>query len=258
MIARVWDGETKAEQGDEYTEYLRGTGVAQCLATEGNRGVYVLRRAAGQRARFRFVSLWDSMDAIRRCAGSEPEKARYSPEDERFLLVLSPEVEHYEVAIASERQPSAEAASLAEELRTLWHGDAWHGPALVELLAGVTAEQAARRGITGGHSIWELVLHIGAWSDAFRRRLEGESVDEPEQGDFPAPGAASEQAWAAAKAQFESTQEALAERVERLTAPELEETTPGRPFSKRFLVRMAIRHVVYHSGQIGLLKKGAS
>jgi hypothetical protein len=30
---------------------------------------------------------------------------------------------------------------------------------------------------------------------------------------------------------------------------------PGRPFDARFQVRAAIRHTVYHSGQIALLRK---
>ena len=44
------------------------------------------------------LTLWDSMDAIRRFAGDEPERARYYPEDSEYLLELEPFVEHYEVA----------------------------------------------------------------------------------------------------------------------------------------------------------------
>ncbi len=254
MIARIWDGATRAEQGQEYTEYLRRTGVAACASTEGNRGVYVLRRADTGQARFRFVSLWDSMESVRRFAGSEPERARYYPEDERFLLALEPFVEHYEVAIA--QQPHGEPAELADELKRLWHGDAWHAPALAELLADVTADRAATRVLPGAHTLWELLLHLTAWSDVFRRRIDGEAVEEPEAGDFPAAPQASAQAWAEARVQAERVHEGLTTSVSRLSSAALDAMTPGRPFSVRFLVRMAIRHVVYHSGQIGLLKKG--
>ncbi|HET7292909.1 MAG TPA: DinB family protein [Vicinamibacteria bacterium] len=254
MIARVWDGATEAGRGDEYTEYLRRTGVADCASTEGNRGVYVLRSVADGQARFRFVSLWDSMDSVRRFAGAEPEKARYYPEDERFLRTLTPQVEHYEVAIAA--QPQGEAAVLADELRRLWHGDAWHGPALAQLLGDVSADAASARVVSGAHTIWELVLHVGAWTDVFRRRLDGEAVEEPEEGDFPEAPAPSAEAWAEARARCERIHEGMAERVARLSGAELDAGTPGRPYSVRSLVRMAIRHVVYHSGQIGLLKRG--
>jgi heme-degrading monooxygenase HmoA len=61
--------------------------------------VYALRRVDGDRAHFLLISLWDSMDAIRKFAGPEPEKAVYYPEDKDFLLEFEPNVTHYEVLV---------------------------------------------------------------------------------------------------------------------------------------------------------------
>jgi heme-degrading monooxygenase HmoA len=97
LIARVWHGATEAGRGDEYAAYLERTGVRDCRATPGNRGVYVLRRLQNDRAEFTFISLWESVDAIRRFAGDDYEKAHYYPEDRDFLLELEPFVEHYDV-----------------------------------------------------------------------------------------------------------------------------------------------------------------
>lgn len=80
--------------------YLEATGVREYRSTPGNRGVLVLRRAVGPRAEFLFLSLWDSMEAIRGFAGPSPEGAVYYPRDQEFLLELTPEVEHFEVALA--------------------------------------------------------------------------------------------------------------------------------------------------------------
>jgi len=44
MIARIWHGVTGAAKSEEYLDYLRETGVPDYRATEGARGVYVLRR----------------------------------------------------------------------------------------------------------------------------------------------------------------------------------------------------------------------
>jgi heme-degrading monooxygenase HmoA len=99
MIARVWKGTTRAERAEEYLEYLKRTGVADCRRTPGNRGVSILRRIVDGRAEFLFTSRWESWDAIRRFAGPEPEKAVYYPEDRDFLLSLAPNVEHYEVPL---------------------------------------------------------------------------------------------------------------------------------------------------------------
>lgn len=101
MIARTWHGVTPAAKAEDYGDYLNRTGVVHCRETEGNRGVYVIRRIEGDKAHFLFISLWDSMDAIKRFAGSDTDRARYYPKDIEFLLELEPTVTHYEVAAAT-------------------------------------------------------------------------------------------------------------------------------------------------------------
>ena len=97
LIARLWRGVTAAARADDYAAYLGRTGVRDCRATAGNRGVLVLRRALGDRVEFTFISLWESVDAIRRFAGDDYEKARYYDEDRDFLVELEPFVEHHDV-----------------------------------------------------------------------------------------------------------------------------------------------------------------
>jgi heme-degrading monooxygenase HmoA len=99
MIARTWHGVTPAEKADAYMDFLNRTGVADYKATEGNQGVYVLRRIEGDKAHFLLVTLWDSKEAIARFAGDDIEKAYYYPEDKDFLLEFEPTVQHYEVLV---------------------------------------------------------------------------------------------------------------------------------------------------------------
>jgi len=100
MIARIWHGilKTKSE-ADEYADYVMQTGVKGVQATEGNRGVYVLKHVDEERTEFLFISLWESFDAIRRFAGEDVEKAVYYPKDKEFLLELEPKVKHFEVLV---------------------------------------------------------------------------------------------------------------------------------------------------------------
>lgn len=97
MIARTWHGAVRLADGDRYYRYIAETGLPGYRETPGNLGVYVLRRTEGDVAHFLLVTLWESWDAIRSFAGSDPERAKYYPEDERFLLELEPNVTHYEV-----------------------------------------------------------------------------------------------------------------------------------------------------------------
>lgn len=98
MIARVWRGVTLASRAEEYLEHLRETGLRDFAQTPGNRGVQVIRRVQGEHCEFQIISLWDSMDAVRRFAGKEAERSRYWDADEEFLLEMEPLVRHYEVA----------------------------------------------------------------------------------------------------------------------------------------------------------------
>jgi heme-degrading monooxygenase HmoA len=99
MIARTWHGVTNTSKANEYVDYLKKTGVPEYQETKGNLGVYILRRIDGDQAHFLLLTLWESEDAIRSFAGPEMEKAKYYPEDEKFLLELEPTVAHYEVLL---------------------------------------------------------------------------------------------------------------------------------------------------------------
>lgn len=100
MIARQWIGETLESNAEEYFKYLEKTGVNHCKGIKGNEGVWLLRRIYDGKAKFVFVSLWDSLESIKTFAGAEYEKAVYYPEDTKFLLNLDPYVTHYEVLVA--------------------------------------------------------------------------------------------------------------------------------------------------------------
>ena len=75
-------------EGERFKEYRE---------TPGNRGITVLRRTEGDRAHFLLISFWDSLEAIRRFAGPNLDRAVYYPKDKEFLLELEPTVSHYEV-----------------------------------------------------------------------------------------------------------------------------------------------------------------
>jgi heme-degrading monooxygenase HmoA len=100
MIARTWHGVVPAAQAQAYHQYLQETGLVDLTGTEGNRGVYILRRVEGEQAHFLLISLWESLDAIAAFAGEDIEQARYYPRDADFLLELEPRVTHYEVLTA--------------------------------------------------------------------------------------------------------------------------------------------------------------
>ena len=100
MIARIWKGAVRREDGDAYARYMEETGLAGYVATPGNRGAWMLRRDIGERTEFVMFTLWESIDAVKAFAGEDYEKAVYYPEDDRFLVERDLTTSHYEVATA--------------------------------------------------------------------------------------------------------------------------------------------------------------
>lgn len=148
-----------------------------------------------------------------------------------------------------------EIKRIADQLKLAYEGEAWHGPSLRELLNGVTAETAAKKPLAQAHSIWEIVLHIAAWENAVRRRLEGESLELSQEEDWPPVNDTSEAAWKNALAALESGHKQLRETIQRLDDSQLEGLAAGQKYSVYFLLHGVIQHDLYHAGQIALLKK---
>jgi heme-degrading monooxygenase HmoA len=100
VIARTWRGWTSADDAERYAQYVDETGVQGLAGTDGNRGVYILRRIEGDRAEFVVLSLWDSLEAIKAFAGEDIEKAVFYPQDDDFLVEREWTCVHYEVPVA--------------------------------------------------------------------------------------------------------------------------------------------------------------
>ncbi len=101
-ILRRWSAHIRTADEAEYVAYIRQTGGDDYLATPGNLGWQMLMRALGDgRSQVTTLSWWVSMDAIRAFSGEDVERARYYPEDDRFLLDRPDTVEHHRVLAGS-------------------------------------------------------------------------------------------------------------------------------------------------------------
>ncbi len=97
MVMREWRGRVPAEKAAEYLEFLKTSGFRDYAATPGNLAVYGFQRTQDAVTEIVLVTLWDSVEAIKRFAGEDYERAHYYPEDKDFLLEFEPFVRHYEV-----------------------------------------------------------------------------------------------------------------------------------------------------------------
>ncbi len=151
-----------------------------------------------------------------------------------------------------------EPQHLADTIRRAYEGEAWHGPSLSEILEGVDAVMASKK-LGDAHTIWELTLHITAWLDIVRRRVEGEVLGDHnltwEDNWPPAPGEVTEARWDDAKAGVRDASERLMHTVAAFPHKRLEETVAGKDYTYSVMLHGAAQHALYHGGQIALLKR---
>lgn len=96
-IMRLWHGEVAIEKADDYQKFMVEKAAPDYGSVEGLIKLYFQRKDEEKKAHFLLVTLWDSIDSVKKFAGENPEIAKYYPEDENFLLEKEKHVSMYEV-----------------------------------------------------------------------------------------------------------------------------------------------------------------
>ncbi len=149
----------------------------------------------------------------------------------------------------------SEISRILDQLEREFEGNAWHGDNVLDILKGITAEQAARKPLPNAHSIWELVLHMTTWKRVVTERVQGTVRDIPDEEDWRQVKDVSEAAWHQAIDNLRDAHKALQDAVAKLDDARLNDK-PG-PNSNTYFVQIhgVIQHDLYHAGQMAILKK---
>ena len=98
IILRSWSGRIRTEDELESVRYLEQTVVKDFESTPGRLGYQLaVRTLRDGVSEITALSWWRDMDAVRAFAGPRPELSRYYPNDNRYLLGRSEQVEHHRV-----------------------------------------------------------------------------------------------------------------------------------------------------------------
>ncbi|HYN06428.1 MAG TPA: DinB family protein [Vicinamibacterales bacterium] len=160
---------------------------------------------------------------------------------------------------------AGEMRRIADQLDRAVNGPAWHGQSILELLRGVTARDATARPIPDAHSIWELVAHTAAWLEIARLRLEGtaprritQSMNWPPVNAKRASKGSASQAWKTDVNRLRRAARDLHAAIGAQDDGRLDEELPGvdDTWSAYITLHGVLQHVLYHAGQIAILKKG--
>jgi heme-degrading monooxygenase HmoA len=97
MISRQWRGLAKRAHADRYVEHLRRETFPTLAKIPGFITATLLKRGVEQGIEFLIVTHWQSLEAIEKFAGRDPEVAVVPESVQEMMLDYDRTVRHYEV-----------------------------------------------------------------------------------------------------------------------------------------------------------------
>jgi heme-degrading monooxygenase HmoA len=102
MIARYWTAKTSHAQAPVYTDHLKSHVLATLRKVDGYLGARLLERETDEGVEIVVITFWRSLDAVRKFAGEDIEKAVVSDEITPVLLYYDQRVRHYDVVVGDD------------------------------------------------------------------------------------------------------------------------------------------------------------
>lgn len=99
MIARIWRATATADGADAYRQHFAQSVLPALQRLDGHRGAYLLRRNRDGQVELQVMTLWESLDAVRRFAEPDVEAAVVEPEARAVLADFDRTVAHHSVVI---------------------------------------------------------------------------------------------------------------------------------------------------------------
>ncbi|HRP07594.1 MAG TPA: DinB family protein [Gemmatimonadales bacterium] len=153
-------------------------------------------------------------------------------------------------------------SALIKQLKATQAGDPWYGRSRTGFLDDLSAKDAAAHPVEDGHSIWEVVLHMTAWTREVIHRLQGNHPGEPEDGDWPAVGRVTAERWRDAREALADAHGELIRLLERLpeerwNSPVGKQREPalGTGVTVGGMIIGLAQHDAYHIGQLAVLRQ---
>jgi uncharacterized damage-inducible protein DinB len=161
-------------------------------------------------------------------------------------------------------RPKSDFDQLRVDLQQVYDGDPWHGSSITTVLKGINAVAAAHRPIPRAHTIWEIVMHMTAWTREVASRVRGADAKSPPE-DWPPPRfGGGEAAWQSAKDDLAAAQKELERAVDAIKPDDLlrwsgyeRDPALGTGWPLGTVIRGLMQHHTYHEGQIALLKRAS-
>jgi heme-degrading monooxygenase HmoA len=97
VIARQWRGLARSERAQDYVRHLRTETFPALRGIPGFLDASILSRTLGTGVEFQIVTRWESIDAIGKFAGADPEVSVVPPKVVEMMIEYDPRAKHFEV-----------------------------------------------------------------------------------------------------------------------------------------------------------------
>lgn len=143
-----------------------------------------------------------------------------------------------------------------ELLNSAFHGGAWHGPSVLELIKGITAKEAAFK-VGNVHTIAELIYHITSWRIFVYKRLQGDDTYniEDDKKNWGNLDKIDQFELETLMMEMTLSHDELIKELESKSDDFLDSTVPGSEYTYYTLIHGIIHHDLYHAGQIAIIRK---
>ncbi len=248
MITRIWHGKTKKEDADIYRQYVSDTGINEYLETDGNLDAQIWQKDENDITHIWTITRWKDLDSIKKFAGKDFQRAKYYPEDKKYLLELEPHVDHYNSFIYSDYK----IKSLIKKIKEINDGDNW-AEADLRKIHSIEEKKLFIQPVSGKHSAAEIISHIIYWRKAVVKRMEGdfefEKKTEKEQ-NFLSLELLKQKGLKSLLADFKESGDLLINflKTKRDDFLDIGYTTH---YTNQYIIESLISHDYYHLGQIG-------
>jgi uncharacterized damage-inducible protein DinB len=139
---------------------------------------------------------------------------------------------------------------IADSYRVVTIKGAWYGPSVAELLAKISPEHATTPPVSGAHSIAALLQHLLLWNERIRNTSDSHPLPrwEPEKewAEPPIP-------WNELVVRWNHSRDLFEAQIRNFSVEDLGKQVPGRNYPYETMLRGAVQHAIYHSGQIAMV-----
>ena len=148
-----------------------------------------------------------------------------------------------------------ELDKIIDNLDTVFRGDAWHGPSVMEISRSMPTLEVDKPHAFSKYTIAQLIYHLTAWREFVIQKLNDNiHFDlQTEEENYGTPEEITAQNWQTLINNLQKKQKTLIETLEQFDDSLLSKTVPGCYYDYYKLLTGLIQHDTYHLGMIWVL-----